>query len=252
MEERSPSTSPERPTSTPTTEPRRQKRPRAAQPSKAKDASQSPSRILGERGRLIINLTFAAPFLVVAATNLKNGVALSLAMAIVLVPTVILSLLLRQKLRFPYWLGTPVWTMAAMLLASLSYYVIRFISVEITDSLGIYLYLLASAAVVSPVFTGKRISTLPAAGAWALRYTGGFALAALIISAIREVLAYGTLWGIALPEPLRISGAQMPFFGFIMFGVFSAGYQWVRRLAAELRSFGAGLRLDEEGGEELL
>ena len=44
----------------------------------------------------------------------------------------------------------------------------------------------------------------------------------------------------------------MPFFGFIMFGVFSAGYQWVRRLAAELRSFGAGLRLDEEGGEELL
>jgi Na+-translocating ferredoxin:NAD+ oxidoreductase RnfE subunit len=190
--------------------------------------------------------------LVVAATNLKNGVALSLAMAIVLVPTVILSLLLRQKLRFPYWLGTPVWTMAAMFLASLSYYAIRFISVEITDSLGIYLYLLASAAVVSPVFTGKRISTLPAAGAWALRYTGGFALAALIISAIREVLAYGTLWGLALPEPLRISGAQMPFFGFIMFGVFSAGYQWVRRLAAELRSFGAGLRLDEEGGEELL
>ena len=105
---------------------------------------------------------------------------------------------------------------------------------------------------MSPVFTGKRISTLPAAGAWALRYTGGFALAALIISAIREVLAYGTLWGLALPEPLRISGAQMPFFGFIMFGVFSAGYQWVRRLAAELRSFGAGLRLDEEGGEELL
>ena len=89
----------------------------------------------------------------VAATNLKNGVALSLAMAVILVPTVILSLLLRQKLKFPYWLGTPVWTMAAMLLASLSYYVIRFISVEITDFLGIYLYLLASAAVVSAVFT---------------------------------------------------------------------------------------------------
>ena len=139
-----------------------------------------------------------------------------------------------------------------MFLASLSYYVIRFISVEIAASLGIDLYLLASAAVVSAVFTGKRIFTLPAAGAWALRYTGGFTLAALVISAIREVLSYGTLWGFDLPEPLRLAGAQMPFFGFIMFGVFSAGYQWVRRLAAELRSFGAGLRLDEEGGEELL
>lgn len=202
---------------------------------------------------LIINLTFAAPFLVVAATTLKNGVALSIAMAVVLVPTVILSLLLRQKLRFPYWLGTPVWTMAAMVMASLSYYIIRFISLEITDSLGIYLYLLASAAVVSAVFTGKRITTLLTAGAWALRYTGGFALAAVVISAIREMLAYGTLWGFSLPEPLRLAGAQMPFFGFIMFGVFSAGYQWIRRLLAEfhrLTSLPQGE--SEEGGERPL
>ncbi len=184
----------------------------------------------------------------VAATTLKNGVALSLAMAVVLVPTMILSLLLRQKLHFPYWLGTPVWTMAAMFLASLSYYVIRFISVEITDSLGIYLCLLASAAVVS----GKRITTLAAAGAWALRYTLGFALAAVVISAIREVLAYGSLWGFVLPEPLRLAGAPMPFFGVIMFGVFSAGYQWVRRLLAELNRLKASqAALDQEGGEVL-
>ena len=205
------------------------KAPRTPKPRPAqRDSSQSLTRILSDK-TLIINLTFAAPFLVVAATNLKNGVALSLAMAVVLVPTVILSLLLRQKLRFPYWLGTPVWTMAAMLLASLSYYVIRFISLEITDSLGIYLYLLASGTVVSAVFTGKRITTLPAAGAWALRYTGGF----------------------ALPEPLRLSGAQMPFFGFIMFGVFSAGYQCVRRVLAELRRMRAVRPQDREGGEPL-
>ena len=227
------------------------KAPRTPKPRPAqRDSSQSLTRILSDK-TLIINLTFAAPFLVVAATNLKNGVALSLAMAVVLVPTVILSLLLRQKLRFPYGLGTPVWTMAAMLLASLSYYVIRFISLEITDSLGIYLYLLASGTVVSAVFTGKRITTLPAAGAWALRYTGGFALAAVVISAIREVLAYGTLWGFALPEPLRLSGAQMPFFGFIMFGVFSAGYQCVRRVLAELRRMRAVRPQDREGGEPL-
>lgn len=244
MDERSPSISPERPTSTATRKP-----PRTP---KQRDSSQDPARILVNKS-LIINLTFAAPFLVVAATTLKNGVALSLAMAVVLVPAVILSLVLRQKLRFPYWLGTPVWTMAAMLFASLSYYVIRFISVEITDSLGIYLYLLASAAVVSAVFTGKRITTLAAAGAWALRYTFGFALAAVVISAIREVLAYGTLWGFALPESLRLSGAQMPFFGFIMFGVFSAGYQWVRRLLADLSRPRAPLKVSagEEGGEAL-
>lgn len=199
-----------------------------------------------------MNLTFATPFLVVAATTLKNGVALSLAMAVVLVPTVILSLLLRQKLHFPYWLGTPVWTMVAMLLASTSYYVIRFISVEITDSLGIYLYLLASATVVSAVFTGKRINTLLAAGAWAVRYTGGFALAALVISGIREVLAYGSLWGFVLPEPLRLAGVQMPFFGFIIFGVFTAGYQWIRRLLAELSHARALQVHPEEKGGELL
>ena len=90
---------------------------------------------------------------------------------------------------------------------------------------------------------------MPAAGAWALRYTGGFTLAALVISAIREVLSYGTLWGFDLPEPLRLAGAQMPFFGFIMFGVFSAGYQWIRRLAAELReAMAPGGPGREEGG----
>jgi electron transport complex protein RnfE len=218
---------------------------------RVRDHSQSPSRILWDKG-LIINLTFCAPFLVVAATTLKNGVALSLAMTVVLVPTVILSLILRQKLHCPYWLGTPVWTMAAMFLASLSYYVIRYVSVEITDSLGIYLYLLASAAVVSAVFTGKRISTVPAAGAWALRYSAGFAMAALIISAIREVLAYGTLWGVNLPEPLRLEGAAMPFFGLIMFGAFSAGYQWIRRLLTEFRQARAEREaLEAEGGELL-
>ena len=253
MDERSPSTSPEKPASTTTAEPQRKppKTPDSKRGQQRRDSSQNPARILVNKG-LIINLTFAAPFLVVAATTLKNGVALSLAMAVVLVPTMILSLLLRQKLHFPYWLGTPVWTMAAMFLASLSYYVIRFISVEITDSLGIYLYLLASAAVVSAVFTGKRITTLAAAGAWALRYTLGFALAAVVISAIREVLAYGSLWGFVLPEPLRLAGAQMPFFGFIMFGVFSAGYQWVRRLLAELNRLKASqAALDQEGGEVL-
>lgn len=253
MDERSPSTSPEKPASTTTAEPQRKppKTPDSKRAQQRRDSSQNPARILVNKG-LIINLTFAAPFLVVAATTLKNGVALSLAMAVVLVPTMILSLLLRQKLHFPYWLGTPVWTMAAMFLASLSYYVIRFISVEITDSLGIYLYLLASAAVVSAVFTGKRITTLAAAGAWALRYTLGFALAAVVISAIREVLAYGSLWGFVLPEPLRLAGAQMPFFGFIMFGVFSAGYQWVRRLLAELNRLKASqAALDQEGGEVL-
>ena len=80
----------------------------------------------------------------------------------------------------------------------------------------------------------------------------GFALAAVVISAIREVLAYGSLWGFVLPEPLRLAGAQMPFFGFIMFGVFSAGYQWVRRLLAELNRLKASqAALDQEGGEVL-
>ena len=73
----------------------------------------------------------------------------------------------------------------------------------------------------------------------------------VVISAIREVLAYGTLWGFALPEPLRLSGAQMPFFGFIMFGVFSAGYQCVRRVLAELRRMRAVRPQDREGGEPL-
>lgn len=55
----------------------------------------------------------------------------------------------------------------------------------------------------------------------ALIYVGGYAIAAFLVGFVREVLAFGTLFGLRLFDPVMPS-AQSPFFGFILVGIFAA------------------------------
>lgn len=43
----------------------------------------------------------------------------------------------------------------------------------------------------------------------------GFALVLCVVSCIREILAFGTVWGVALPFERRVPAAALPFAGFI-------------------------------------
>lgn len=52
-------------------------------------------------------------------------------------------------------------------------------------------------------------------------YVLGYAIAALAVGVIREILAYGTVYGFHICEPI-MSAAKSPFFGFILVGVLAA------------------------------
>ncbi len=52
-------------------------------------------------------------------------------------------------------------------------------------------------------------------------YVLGYAIAALIVGVLREILAYGTVYTFHLCEPL-MPAAKSPFFGFILVGVLAA------------------------------
>ena len=54
-----------------------------------------------------------------------------------------------------------------------------------------------------------------------LIYIAGFAAAAFCVGLIREFLAYGTVFGIRLFDPV-VPAAKSPFFGFILVGIFAA------------------------------
>ncbi|MCH5206850.1 MAG: NADH:ubiquinone oxidoreductase subunit RnfE [Oscillospiraceae bacterium] len=55
----------------------------------------------------------------------------------------------------------------------------------------------------------------------ALLYVVGYALAAFTVGFIREMLAFGTLFGHRLFDPV-VPSAKSPFFGFIMVGILAA------------------------------
>lgn len=55
----------------------------------------------------------------------------------------------------------------------------------------------------------------------ALIYVLGYVIVAFIVGSIRELLAYGTLFGLRIFEPL-MPAAKSPFFGFILVGILAA------------------------------
>lgn len=62
-----------------------------------------------------------------------------------------------------------------------------------------------------------------------------FALVTGVVGFVRELLAYGQVWGISLlPSGFTLEGAKMPFFGLILLGLLIGLLRYFRSLYAVL------------------
>lgn len=66
-----------------------------------------------------------------------------------------------------------------------------------------------------------------------LAHAAGFTLAACMIGVIREILAYGTIFGYAVDMPLVMSGIGAPWAGFILIGLLAAAHRHIFRKKQE-------------------
>ena len=56
----------------------------------------------------------------------------------------------------------------------------------------------------------------------------GFTLVVCVVGALREVLAYGRLWGVTLKGVVPVSRSiALPFFGFFLIAVLAAGFRFL-------------------------
>ena len=108
------------------------------------------------------------------------------------------------------------------------------IAPEVGDSLGIYVPILSLNTLMLTLCgrysqPGHRpvLALVDAVG-----YSAGFALAMCLLAAIRELLGNNTLWGRAVKLPVRLTGVQIPFAGFILVALLAALLQFLRRVAA--------------------
>ena len=182
--------------------------------------------------------------LVVLATTAHNGVMLAAAVALLLVPSRVLACLLSRL--FPLNSENPapeelqkkllpralVYSLSASVVYLAAYPILNAVFGTSLLTLGIYLPLL----VVEPLLIyrfGRVQETVRKAVSKGLRITVGYALLLVLLGCIREWLAAGTVFGVAVSRPV-LPMAGMPAGGFIVLGVLCAVW---RALAAKRRAY---------------
>jgi Na+-transporting NADH:ubiquinone oxidoreductase subunit NqrD len=184
----------------------------------------------------IILLGVSLPFVIATATSLRNAAAMSLEYVVINFVTAVLSVLIAGKA--PFWVRAAINVGAATVVMMLTRALITWMMPDISNYLGTYIYLMALNGMVLlqseeavrpgpvklwPVMKGVVINVAV------------FAVMMLIVSLPREYLGNGTLWGRAIPAPVKLSGVQLPFFGFISVGFLLA---FVRFTTKKIQAFG--------------
>lgn len=151
-----------------------------------------------------------------AATTLKNGFALSVAMLLLLVITECLTSLLLKKIS--RWVRVAVYALVCAAVIAVSE---PFIT-SLSSNLGIYLYLLSVNVLI--VIRCEKFAcrtTVRNSLVDAVACSVGFGAVALIVGAVRELITYGTLFP-AEDTPPKISASALPFAALVILGILAA------------------------------
>jgi len=163
--------------------------------------------------------------IIVAATTLLGAVWVSVITAVHLV---ICELLASVMKRVPSWLRVAMYSAIGLAISCPAAYLLDSFYTSFTRAgalapLRVFLPLMAVNALTATRCERYAILHTPRdALRDALANSVGYAAAALIAGGARELLGYGSLWGVQLSQTLRIRGALMPFGGFLLLGAMAA------------------------------
>ena len=170
-----------------------------------------------------------------AATTLQSGVVMSICTAAVLLPLSLLMAFLGSYL--PKWLRPAVYVLlASLLLVGTSSLLTHYISGELFAKLHHFIPLIAVNMLYARTVGFSSIAHPVSTIVDALGSTLGFGIVICGVSALREVLAFGTLWDNPVEISWSLPHADTPFVAFILLGLLAAGLQWSRlRISAFFR-----------------
>lgn len=160
--------------------------------------------------------------------SLKNGLAFSLCILLVMVPANLLLSLVGKKV--PQWLRPPIYavlTTGLLVLASLL--MRRHLS---ADALYVFLPLMAVNSLFTVRASGKQAAAVHplASVVESLGVALGFGLVMCAACALREAARSGTIWDIPLGYSLRLTEAEYAFIGYVLLGFMAAALQSIRRV----------------------
>ena len=169
---------------------------------------------------------------IAAGITLKNGVALTVCTAAILLPLTIAISLLGS--RMPKWLRPAIYVLlASLLLVGVAWLMETRISPELYAKLYLFIPLLAVDLLYTRGILLRTSLTPLETISDSLGSAVGFGLVICLISALREIAVSGTLWEKPLALAATLPEAASPFAAFILLGFLAALLQWcVRRRSA--------------------
>ena len=156
----------------------------------------------------------------VAATTLKNSLIMSLAVILLLTPTRVITSLITRRMSVP--LKTFFYPLASAMVFGCAYYAMYRILGTTAFSLGVYLPVLVVDPLIVKNFEKTRKESFRYSIINGVRNTAGFVVACLLLGTVRELLAFGTIGGIAVMGIRLMPMAQYTFGGFLVIGIIGA------------------------------
>lgn len=162
-------------------------------------------------------LGFDLPFLIATSTSIKNALVMSIEMLGIHIITMTISVIFARKL--PLWLRSLITVVISAGVMMLIRELIRWFLPDVANAIPMYIYLLAvnGLTLFQSLALNKRSKLVPVLKK-EFFHVVAFILTMFVLSVLREYFGNGTLWGIAVPMPFKLSGISIPFSGFILMG----------------------------------
>lgn len=169
---------------------------------------------------------------VMTTTHVLDAMCACLALWIMALPTALIVYPIKEKL--PAYAKAIIYALVACVMYIPAYFILKTISQQAIADLTIYLPLLVLSELI--MAHSEKSSKHRRFKSYALSTVMdliGVSLVMFVVSALREILAYGTFFGITLELNFKLPMFALPFMGFIVVGYLCALTRWVYSKAIE-------------------
>lgn len=159
--------------------------------------------------------------IIVPATTVQNALILAVAVALLLTPTRIIATLIgrRMGIKFRAILYSLV---SAGLFFGVMYIMDNYLFGQALNNVGIFLPLLVLEPLIIKRYESQQRERISTSFKKGIITTVGFCLVLFIVATLRELLAYGTFYGIEVFRSGMLPIAAMPAGGLIIMGLVAA------------------------------
>ncbi len=158
--------------------------------------------------------------IIVAATSAERALVLVMSFFMISYTSIVLCRFIPRKIA--YSIRILLYAVVAGIMYVPTMYALGMLFPDVMNSVKLYVELMVvNSLLLAKTETRFYLKPFGEMAVDALIYIAGFAAAAFAVGFIRELLAFGTLFGTRLFDPV-VPAAKSPFFGFILVGIFAA------------------------------